>query len=98
MTKKLLLVTTVLFVVALVAFGADVSGKWTYQRPGFQGGDPVSVTITLKADGAKLTGSIPGMGRGGAPGTPTEITNGKVDGDKVYFRRPTHLRAGADWR
>jgi hypothetical protein len=94
MTKKLLLVTTFLFVAALVAFGADVSGKWTYQRPGFQGGDPISVTITLKADGATLTGSIPGMGRGGAPGTPTEITNGKVDGNKVYFETSRAGRGG----
>ncbi len=85
MTKKLLFVTTILFVVAFVAMAADVSGKWTYQQPGRGGGDPMPVTITLKADGATLTGSVPGMGRGGAPGTPSEITNGKVDGDKVYF-------------
>ena len=44
------------------------------------------MTITLKADGAKLTGSIPGMGRGGGdPPPPTEITNGKVDGNKISF-------------
>jgi len=85
MTKKLLFVTTILLVVTFVALAADVSGKWTYQRPGFQGGDPVAVTITLKANGATLTGSVPGMGRGGAPAEPSEITNGKVDGDKVYF-------------
>lgn len=85
MTKKLLFVTTILFVVAFVALAADVSGKWTYQQPGFQGGDPIPVTITLKADGSALTGSVPGMGRGGQGGQPTEITNGKVDGDKVYF-------------
>ena len=85
MTKKLLFVTTILLVVTFVALAADVSGKWTYQRPGFQGGDPVAITITLKADGATLTGSVPGMGRGGAPADPTAITNGKVDGDKVYF-------------
>jgi hypothetical protein len=84
MTKKLLFVTTILFVVAFVAMAADVTGKWTYQRPGRGGGDPVPVTITLKADGATLTGSVPTMGRGGA-GTPSEITNGKVDGDKIYF-------------
>jgi hypothetical protein len=85
MTKKLLFVTTILFVVAFVAMAADVSGKWTYQQPGRGGGDPVPITITLKADGASLTGSVPSMGRGGAPGTPSEIMNGKVDGDKVYF-------------
>ncbi len=84
MTKKLLFVTTILFVVAFVAMAADVSGKWTYQQPGRGGGDPVPVTITLKADGATLTGSVPGFGRGGqAP--PSDITNGKVDGNKIYF-------------
>ena len=50
------------------------------------------MTITLKADGAKLTGSVPGgMGRGGAgggggtPPAPTEITNGKIDGNNISF-------------
>ena len=85
MTKKLLFVTTILFVVAFVALAADVSGKWTYQQPGRGGGDPIPVTITLKADGASLTGSVPGMGRGGAPAAPSAISNGKVDGDKVSF-------------
>jgi hypothetical protein len=90
MTKKLLFVTTILLVVALSAFAADVSGKWTYQQPGRGGGDPVPVTITLKASGATLTGTVPGqMGRGGGgggtPPAPSEISNGKVDGDKVYF-------------
>ena len=85
MTKKLLFVTTLLFVVAFVAMAADVSGKWTYQQPGRGGGDPTPVTITLKQDGAALTGSVPGFARGGGAGTPSDITNGKVDGDKVYF-------------
>jgi hypothetical protein len=87
MTKKLLFVMTVLFVVTFVASAADVSGKWTYQQPGFNGGDPIAVTITLKADGGTLTGSVPPMmgGRGGGNAGPQEISNGKVDGDKVYF-------------
>jgi hypothetical protein len=84
MTKKLLFVTTILLVVAIAAFAADVSGKWTYEQPGRGGGPGRPVTITLKQDGNKLTGSVPGMGRGGdAP--PSEIQNGTVDGDKVSF-------------
>jgi hypothetical protein len=84
MTKKLLFVTTLLLVVGLVAFAADVTGKWTYEQPGRNGGPARQVTITLKQDGNKLTGSVPGMGRGGqAPAT--EISNGTVDGDKVHF-------------
>lgn len=84
MTKKLLFaVTTLLLIVAVVAFAADVTGKWTYEMQG-RGGQTRQVTITLKQDGNKLTGSVPGFGRGGqAP--PTEITNGKVEGDKVSF-------------
>ena|SRR5215467_9244951 len=86
MTKKLLFVTTILLVVAIAAFAADVSGKWTYEQPGRGGGPGRPVTITLKQDGSKLTGQVPGMGRGGDnPPPPSEIQNGKVDGDKVSF-------------
>jgi hypothetical protein len=85
MTKKLLFVTTILLVLCLGAFAADVSGKWTYEQAGRNGGAPRPVTITLKQDGSKLTGSVPGMGRGGDTPPPSEIMNGKVDGDKVSF-------------
>jgi hypothetical protein len=84
MTKKLLFVSTLLLVMTVAAFAADVTGKWTYSMQG-RDGTPREVTITLKQEGAKLTGTVPGMGRGGQGGNPTEITNGKVDGDKVYF-------------
>jgi hypothetical protein len=75
MTKKLLFVFAILLAVAFVAAAADVSGKWTYEQPGRGGGNPVTVTITLKADGAALTGSVlggfgggRGRGRGGDNG------------------------------
>ena len=84
MTKKLLFVTAMLLVVAIGAFAADVSGKWTYSMQG-RDGTPREVSITLKQEGNTLTGSVPGMGRGGQGGEPTQITNGKVDGDKVTF-------------
>jgi len=84
MTKKLLFVTTLLLVVAIGAFAADLSGKWTYSMQG-RDGTPRDVTITLKQEGNTLTGSVPGMGRGGAPGQEMQITNGKVDGDKFSF-------------
>jgi len=84
MTKKLLFVITILLVASFALMAADVSGKWTYEQPGRGGGPGRPTTITLKADGAKLTGSVPGMGRGGD--TPaTEITDGKVDGNNVSF-------------
>jgi hypothetical protein len=86
MTKKLLFVMTILLLVTLVAFAADVTGKWTYEQAGRNGGQGRPVTITLKADGAKLTGSVPGFGRGGGDPPPaTEITNGKIDGNNITF-------------
>jgi len=89
MTKKLLLVTSILLVIALGLFAADVTGKWTYEMAGRQGGNPRPVTLNLKADGSKLTGTVSGMmGRGGGGGgTPPdmEIMNGKVDGNNVSF-------------
>jgi hypothetical protein len=64
---------------ATCAFGADVTGKWkmSFQTPN---GQTRESTLTLKADGEKLTGSMEG-GRGG----PQEITDGKVSGDNVAF-------------
>jgi len=85
MTKKLLFVTTILLVVAFVAVAADVSGKWTYEAPGRGGNPGRPTTITLKADGSKLTGSVPGFARGGAAAPDNEISNGKVDGNNISF-------------
>lgn len=85
MTKKLLFVTTILLAVAFAASAADVSGKWVYEQAGRQGGNPTKVTLTLKAEGAKLTGSESRPGRdGNAMESP--ITDGKVDGSNVSFK------------
>src|SRR4051794_41001844 len=86
MTKKLLFVVTIALVAAFSLLAADVSGKWVAEQPGRNGGPPRQVTFALKADGAKLTGTMTGgMGRGGAAPAAIEISDGKVDGDKVSF-------------
>jgi hypothetical protein len=86
MTKELLFVVTIALVLSFALIAADVTGKWTYEQPGRGGNPGRPVTITLKQDGTKLTGSVPGMGRGGDnPPPPTEITDGKVDGNMVSF-------------
>jgi len=64
------------FVGAAVA--ADVSGKWTAQVPG-RDGQLQDTTFNFKVDGAKLTGTMSGP-RGDA-----EISDGKVEGDKISF-------------
>ena len=86
--------------VALVALAADsVTGKWVYEQAGRQGGPARPTTFDLKADGAKLTGTVTqpafyrggGGGGGGAAPAPaaTEIANGKVDGANVSFEEVT---------
>jgi hypothetical protein len=86
MTKKLLFMTSILLVVALGAFAADINGKWTYEQAGRQGGNPRTITLNLKSDGSNLTGTVSGMmGRGGGGGGDMQISNGKVDGNNVSF-------------
>lgn len=62
----------------IALWAADATGKWTAEVPG-RGGNPMTVTMNLKADGAKLTGTV--SGRGGD----TEISDGKIDGSDVSF-------------
>ena len=59
-------------------FAADLSGKWVakMQTPN---GDTRDMTMNLKADGDKITGTVGGM-RGDA-----EITEGKISGDDVSW-------------
>jgi len=87
MTKKLLFVLTILLIASFALMAADVSGKWTYEGPGRGGNPGRPVTITLKADGATLTGTVPAGGRGGGdnPPPPIDITDGKVDGNNISF-------------
>jgi hypothetical protein len=60
-------------------WAADASGKWTAEMQG-PGGNTRTVTMNLKAEGSKLTGSVSG-GRGGE----AEISDGKIDGDDLSF-------------
>jgi hypothetical protein len=87
MTKKLFFVLTILLIASFALMAADVTGKWTYEGAGRGGNPGRPVTITLKADGATLTGTVPAGGRGGGdtPPPPVDITDGKVDGNNISF-------------
>ena len=74
--KKILLS---LFALTALAFG-DVTGKYTAEMPGRNGGPARTTTFNLKQDGAKLEGTVSGMG-----GRENAISEGKVDGDNVSF-------------
>src|SRR5260370_26010905 len=60
---------------ALAAMAADASGKWIYAHQ-TQG----RVTLNLKTDGGRLTGTVSTSRRG-----EVAISDGKVDGNHVTF-------------
>jgi oligosaccharide reducing-end xylanase len=79
MTKLAQLVGLFVLAVSLpAARAADVNGNWKGSFD-FEG---ASVTLTLHfvADGNTLTGSVEGL-----PTTPTEIHDGKIDGNSITF-------------
>lgn len=78
MNNRIVTLVLVLAAFALSAFAGDVSGKWKYSFT-TPNGDTRESSMTLKADGAKLTGTM--EGRGGS----VEIQEGKVDGDNISF-------------
>jgi hypothetical protein len=73
--RKLLLL---LVIVVFAASAADISGTWkgTIETPG----GAFENTFVLKAEGAKLTGTLQG-----GPGGEMKIDEGKIEGDKVSF-------------
>lgn len=73
---SMLMAALALAVVSLQA--ADVTGKWTAQVPG-RDGQTREQTLTFKADGEKLTGTVSGM-QGDI-----EIKDGTVKGDDIAF-------------
>jgi rhodanese-related sulfurtransferase len=77
MTGAVLLTST-------AADAADADGHWIWTTPGRNGGPARESVLTLKVDGAQLTGKISAPGRDGKPAD-TQITNGKVDGQNISF-------------
>jgi hypothetical protein len=75
--KKLISLCALFALTTVMAMAADISGTWKGEaNPNGKGGPP---SFTFKQDGSTLTGST--SGRGGD----VAISNGKVDGDHVYF-------------
>lgn len=74
---------------AALAWAADVNGKWVAQVPG-RGGQTRETTLTLKAEGGKLTGTVTGM-QGEAP-----IADGTIKGDDISFTQTFTPPQGGD--
>ncbi len=79
MLKKLISAVSLSMLLTLAAAAADVTGKWIAQVPG-RDGQTREVVYNLKAEGAKLTGTM-----SGPQGADIAISDGKVDGDNIAF-------------
>lgn len=75
------LIGTVMLAVLLAgaALAADPSGTWKASVPG-RDGNTIEMTMTFKASGDKLTGTISN------PMGEIEIQEGKVSGDTITFK------------
>ena len=81
--KRLLSLCAVLMMAAgtlTVHAASDVTGVWTGEMKGPDGGQGFALSFNFKQDGAKLTGTVDG-----GQGDPIVISDGKIDGDKISF-------------
>ena len=72
------LLASILLFVSVLAFGADVDGKWTGTVSTPNGDFPVN--FTFKADDTKLTGAMLDP-----QGSEIPIADGKIDGSNISF-------------
>jgi hypothetical protein len=79
-------VATFILMVGPAALAADATGTWKYSTPGRgNNATPREVTLKLKQDGEKLTGTV-SMGGGQNGPTETEITDGKIKDGELSFK------------
>lgn len=82
MVRRILLVTLASVTLLLAA---DPTGTWTGDQPG-RDGNTYNITFKLKAEGAKLTGTM------GGEQFEQPIQNGEIRGDDISFT--VHLEFG----
>lgn len=98
--KTVVSLFVLLALVCGVALAADIDGKWLAERKmKTQDGEERTITSTmeLKADGAKLTGTIT-TSMGGGEGRKVEIQDGKIDGNKISFITVQPGRQGGEMK
>ena len=74
---------------ALLLLAADPTGTWTGDQPG-RDGNTYNITFKLKADGARLTGSM------GGDQFEQPIQNGEIHGDDISFTVHLDFGGGID--
>lgn len=85
--KTLFSILVAFTLLAGLAFGAAIDGKWVSERKMNRGGEERTIiqTFDLKSDGAKLTGTV-SMAFGNMEPRTSEIKDGKIDGNKFSFK------------
>ncbi len=78
--KRLIVLSAALLVVlsALPSFAANVTGTWTMDDKDLDG-NPSTITYVFKQEGTTPTGTV------AISDETANISNGKVDGDKISF-------------
>jgi hypothetical protein len=81
MKKYILASCVAATLLSTVLLAADIDGKWVLETQGQNG--KATQTLTLKADGGKLTGSMDNQGT--VVDGKVAIADGTIDGTKVAF-------------
>ena len=85
MTDMILRILAMAVAASTLLVASDPTGTWTGDQPG-RGGNTYAITFKLKAEGAKLTGTM------GGEQFEQPIQNGEVRGDDISFT--VHLEFG----
>jgi hypothetical protein len=95
MVKNLCLALAAALACSVGALAADLDGRWSWSEAGRRGSS-VTVVLTLKVNGNKLTGTITGGGPGRRGDSPEEIkiSGGKVNGNTFSFKVERQGRGG----
>lgn len=85
--KTFLSILVAFVLLAGLAFGAAIDGKFVGERKMNRNGEEMTITMTydLKSDGAKLTGTVT-MAFGQMEPRASEIKDGKIEGNKFSFK------------
>ena len=85
MLRRAMMAGMLILLAAAVAAAADVDGRWQGSIGGPNG--DITITYSFKTQGATLTGTAE------TPNGSVDITDGKVEGDKISFK--THFQDNA---
>jgi hypothetical protein len=85
MKKASIAILSIVAVLALAAWAADVSGTWTLSSPG-RGGQMMERDITIAQEGNKIKVTMPGRpNQDGTPGEPI-VGEGTIEGNAIAWK------------